>query len=270
MSKPILIFDSGLGGLTIYQALQKAMPELGWHYLADSARLPYGQLTEHELVYECAALIESYVKQTQVQLVVIACNTASTVVLDVLRSRLSIPIVGVVPAIKPAAKLSTTGRIALLATAATIQRAYIDELIRKFASNCQVQKIACPEWVHMAEAKYRYGCTDERQIHQLLETVHPMVDTLVLGCTHFPILHAEIAACFSKKMHIIDSSDAIVRRVRSLVTPQKGNPVSVYADTGHIDTSLIKKLSAEGFTEILSIDKAAPQDNAVMGSIITA
>jgi glutamate racemase len=267
MSKPILIFDSGLGGLTIYQALQQAMPGFAYHYLADSARLPYGLLTEQALTEGCVALIETYVKQNQVQLAVIACNTASTAILDVLRNRLSIPIVGVVPAIKPAAELSASGCIALLATAATIQRPYTDELIEKFASHCRVQKIACPELVHMAEEKYRYGYADTIQLQRLLGEVDPLVDTLVLGCTHFPILQTEISACFSKKMRIVDSREAIVRRVRSLVGSQTEHPVSVYTDTSAVDSALFEKLVAKGFTKITSSFKAAPQKKREVGSL---
>ncbi|MCL1076239.1 glutamate racemase [Shewanella dokdonensis] len=218
MSHTILVFDSGVGGLSVLQEIRKLLPGQHYHYLFDNARLPYGELGEAELIRGCVALIEPMVKQLNADIVVIACNTASTLVLPTLRQSLGIPVVGVVPAIKPAAQLSKLHHIGLLATPGTIKREYTHELIRRFAEDCRVELFGSSELVMLAEQKIAGMPIAPQQLQKLLAPItQSTLDVLVLGCTHFPMLKAEIAQALGAGVTLLDSGEAIARRVKELL-----------------------------------------------------
>lgn len=220
MSKSVLVFDSGVGGLTVYDEIRQLLPGLRYLYVFDNARFPYGELPADELVSRCVAVIHSVVTQHPVDLVVIACNTASTQVLPALRAMLSIPVVGVVPAIKPAAQISRNGCIGLLATPATISRPYIDRLIENHAAHVKVLRCGSTELVHQAERKLAGLPVEQEKIEAVLHhwrSGKEVPDTLVLGCTHFPLLKAEIAKVLPE-VKLIDSGRAIARRVHELLS----------------------------------------------------
>lgn len=224
MSKSVLVFDSGVGGLTVYDEIRQLLPGLHFLYVFDNARFPYGELPTDELVSRCVAVISRVVALHPVDLVVIACNTASTQVLPALRAILPMPVVGVVPAIKPAAKLSLNACIGLLATPATISRPYIDQLIASHAAHVQVLRCGSTELVLQAERKLSGLPVEQEKIEATLrhwrgETSQP--DTLVLGCTHFPLLKDEIAKVLPK-VRLVDSGSAIARRVHELLVTQGG------------------------------------------------
>ncbi|AQS40499.1 glutamate racemase [Shewanella psychrophila] len=217
MSKPILVFDSGIGGLTILDEIRQALPNENYLYLFDNARLPYGELGEQELISGCLSLITGFVQEESVSMVIIACNTASTLILPSLRAVLNIPVVGVVPAIKPAALLSRNKHIGLLATPGTIKRAYTHELIDQFASGCTVELYASSELVMLAEQKAAGNPITQHQLAQILRPIHQSeLDTLVLGCTHFPILKREMQEYLGDKVLLLDSGKAVAARVLTL------------------------------------------------------
>lgn len=218
--KQILIFDSGVGGLSVFEQIIKKNREMDCIYLFDNAYFPYGELEDAFLIERLTGLLLACVEKHDILLIVIACNSASTVALEALRAHLSIPVVGVVPAIKPAAQLTKNGVIGLLATPATIKRHYTDLLINEFAEDVTVLKIGSTALVKMAEQKL---CGIEIQTNTLLAELKPWLnlavqpDTLVLGCTHFPLLKDEITASFSSNVQLVDSGQAIAKRVEQLL-----------------------------------------------------
>lgn len=219
-SAPILIFDSGVGGLTIHAAIAARLSHENYVYACDNAAFPYGPKPEEELVQRVHDVLDALIAQYAPKLLVVACNTASTVALPRLRQHYTLPIVGVVPAIKPAAQLSKTKIIGLLATPGTVRRAYTEQLIRDFAADCTVIKVGSSELVHSAEAKLRGAAVDIEQLRTLMRPFFDpsqSVDTIVLGCTHFPLLKEELAAAAPHAVDWVDSGAAIAERVVSLL-----------------------------------------------------
>lgn len=219
MSKTVLVFDSGVGGLSIYEPICRQLPEHNYLYAFDNACFPYGELSERRLVERCCQVIAAVLARHAVDLVVIACNTASTYVLPALRQMLTIPVVGVVPAIKPAACVTRNGCIGLLATPGTVARSYTHRLIQEFAAHRQVLLCGTTELVVQAERKLM-GLAVEMPV--LAEVLAPwqqgdyQPDTLVLGCTHFPLLKEEIASLLPDVL-LVDSGDAVAQRVCHLL-----------------------------------------------------
>jgi glutamate racemase len=229
-----MLCDSGVGGLSICPPLLSYLPNAHVTYLADFEGFPYGTRSEASLRNRVLALIEPLMEQVQPDVLVVACNTASTLLLPELRAVLHIPIVGVVPAIKPAATLSETKSIGLLATPATISRPYIDQLITDFASDCQVVKLGSSRLVELAENWLFGQAINEVELKQIIrpfwENSSTPVDVIVLGCTHFPLIinNLQQASQTFVEQGLIwqDSGDAIARRVSSLL---KSNSTSTIA-----------------------------------------
>ena len=216
----ILIIDSGVGGLSIWHEIRALIPASHVCYVADNGAYPYGTLEESVLIQRLLELLPVLEQRYQPDIIVIACNTASTVVLDPLRAQTQTPIIGVVPAIKPAAVLSQTRHIALLATPGTVKRQYIDHLMSEFGNGCQLTRIGSNELVHEAEQKLRSLPVDLNTITQVLSVLNAEesnIDVLVLGCTHFPILEEEIRNILPPGTQIVDSGKAIARRAHSLL-----------------------------------------------------
>lgn len=218
MVAPILVFDSGVGGLTIVEAIAAALPGAPLVYACDNAAFPYGPKPEDELVDRVHAVLDALVKRFAPRLLVVACNTASTVALPRLRSHYSLPVVGVVPAIKPAGRLTRNRVIGLLATPGTVRRPYTDQLIAEFAADCTVVRVGSSELVLAAEQKLRGEPVDAGLLRELLRPIlEAGADTVVLGCTHFPLLRAELEAAAGRSLSWVDSGEAIARRVRDLL-----------------------------------------------------
>jgi glutamate racemase len=218
----IAIYDSGVGGLSIYQNVIAQCPQHDYLFISDNQAFPYGNKSADELLGRVQAVVRTLNTHFSIDILIVACNTASTIVLPHLRREFSFHIIGVVPAIKPAAELSATHRIALLATPATIDRDYTKSLINKFAPHCQVTCIGSSELVLLAEQKLTQGTVDENKIEAILEPVlsNPEIDVLVLACTHFPLLKAEIESIFERRQRevtVVDSGAAIANRVSSLI-----------------------------------------------------
>ena len=208
-SKPtILFFDSGVGGLSVYQEVKQLLPDYHYLYCFDNAYFPYSEKPEDGIVERTLKICQR-----------IACNTASTVVLPVLRKHFSIPIVGTVPAIKPAAEQTQSKHIGLLATKGTVKRQYLSDLIDKYASFCQVEKIGSTTLVELAERKLHGYPIDLNEIKSELSEWQnmPDLDAVVLGCTHFPLIKSEIQQCLPQVKYFIDSGAAIAKRVKSLL-----------------------------------------------------
>lgn len=217
----ILVFDSGVGGLSVAREIQQRLPWLPLVYASDNGFFPYGTKGEAELIARVDLVIHKLLAHYPADILVVACNTASTLTLPHLRRHLSLPIVGVVPAIKPAAQHTRTGVIGLLATPATVARPYTHELIREHASQCKVLTLGSSELVEIAEQKLRGAPLDAQHIKAIAQRLlqqegAKQMDKLVLACTHFPLLKAELAPLLPAGIDMIDSGEAIARRVEHL------------------------------------------------------
>ncbi len=231
---PLLFFDSGVGGLSVLGPTRALLPNAPIVYAADSAGFPYGTKTEAELAERVPDLLKRLVDKVQPRLAVIACNTASTIALDHARAALDIPVVGTVPAIKPAAEISQSRVIGVLGTDATVRQPYVDDLAARFAADCTVVRHGSARMVELAEAKLggaRVTADDVREaIRPLLDNA-PDMDVMVLACTHFPLLAEEIAVA-APGVALIDGGPGIARRIAHLtesqpwpVTPPPGRAI---------------------------------------------
>jgi glutamate racemase len=218
---PIGVFDSGAGGLTILSALQQELPDEHYIYLGDTAHCPYGVRSEAEIteltVNACRLLVEQGVK-----LIVVACNTASQAALNTLRATFSLPFVGVVPAVKPAARATRRGRIGVAATNQAAQATYLRHLIEDFAEGIQVYAVGCPELVELVELGELDGPRVEEALTRALQPLLTEgIDVLVLGCTHFPALRPAVERVVGKQVQVIDSGAAIARRTHSVLDAER-------------------------------------------------
>jgi glutamate racemase len=222
---PLLIFDSGVGGLTVLDAMRALLPDAPVIYAADNAGLPYGTKSEAEIATRVAGLLGRMTERFRPRLVCIACNTASTIALGMVREVLEVPIVGTVPAIKPAAALTRTGVIGLLGTEATIRQGYVDRLEAEFAADKTLLRHAAPELVAAAEARLRGEPVDAAVFARAAQGLRDQakgtaIDTVVLACTHFPLLAGDLAAAFGPGVRFVDGADGIARRIAFLTRGQ--------------------------------------------------
>lgn len=204
----VLVFDSGVGGLSVYDEVRQLLPDLHYLYAFDNAGFPYGEKSETFIVDRVVAIVEAITRSYPLSLVIIACNTASTVSLPALRERFAFPVVGVVPAIKPAARLTRNGVVGLLATRATVRRPYTHELVSQFAGSCKIEMLGSAELVELAEAKLHgaeVALDEVRRIVQPWLRMAEPPDTVVLGCTHFPLLREELQQVLPEGTRLIDS-----------------------------------------------------------------
>lgn len=217
----ILVFDSGIGGLSVSACIRQRLPYAEQVYVADNAGFPYGDQHESVVVRRCQRLIAEALRIFPCDVIVVACNTASTVALPDLRAMTSIPVVGVVPAVKPAAACSRNRRIGVLATPATIRRPYLEELIREFAADCQVERIGHPQLVRWIEDSVIGHDLPQPLLYEALQPFRAAsVDTVVLGCTHYPLIREQLQACLPEVRFWVDSGDAIARRTEWLLGQQ--------------------------------------------------
>jgi glutamate racemase len=220
--RPLLVFDSGVGGLSVLAAIRKRLPAAPVVYVADSAGYPYGTKSAAEIEARVPALLGRLAERFDPELVVIACNTASTIALDAVRAALDLPIVGTVPAIKPAAALSRTRAIGVLGTEATVRQPYVDRLAAEFAADCTIVRHGSAELVDLAEAKLRGETAEASAYRAILDAMYARpggaeIDTIVLACTHFPLVAEELAAASSRPVTFVDGSEGIARRAAWLM-----------------------------------------------------
>lgn len=272
----VVVFDSGVGGLSICQALCQQWPELTIRYLMDNAAFPYGLQQDGELLERVLRLCSGAVARWQPDLIVMACNTASTLTLPTLREHLTIPVIGVVPAIKVAAKASNGRPIGLLATPATVNRPYIDDLINAFAPDLTVRKLGSEALVRWAESRVRSphsgaastGNDAVCDVHTL-EAIHDHLDGwlhtpeplshVVLGCTHFPLLTASLHTLWPH-IHWVDSTEAIAKRMCDVLSQRESpTPTDISLTSGfhlyqtHMDDDVNALVAFIGrFTKVMS------------------
>ena len=223
----ILVFDSGLGGLTVLREIVRTRPDARYVFVADDAFFPYGHHGEEQLIARVVPLMGDLIAAHAPDLVVIACNTASTLVLSHLRAAYTVPFVGTVPAIKPACASSRSRRVSVLGTKGTVKREYTQALIRDFAQGCEVTLVGSADLASLAEAALNGGTVDD---HEIAAEIAPCfvadagdnpvrTDTVVLACTHYPLLMERLAALAPWPVDWIDPAPAIARRVADLLGP---------------------------------------------------
>jgi glutamate racemase len=221
----ILVFDSGLGGLTVQREIAKARPDAHYVYVADDVFFPYGQHSEQALIDRVVPLMGELIAAHRPDMVVIACNTASTIVLNDLRAAYQVPFVGTVPAIKPACAGSLSKRVSVLGTSGTVKREYTQTLIREFGAGCIVTLVGSAHLASLAEAALGGGggeiteaaIFDEIAPCFVQDAAGARTDTIVLACTHYPLLQNELTRLAPWKVTWIDPAPAIARRVVGLI-----------------------------------------------------
>lgn len=233
---PIGVFDSGAGGLTILSALRQELPQEDYIYIGDTAHCPYGVRDDAEIA-ELTTNACRFLVQQGVKIIVIACNTASQAALNVVRSTFDVPFVGVVPAVKPAARATKRGRIGVAATNQAVKAVYLHHLIEDFAAGVQVYAVGCPELVTLVEHGELDGPIVEETLHHVL---HPLlsknIDVLVLGCTHFPAMRSAIEHVVGTNVLVIDSGAAVARRTHAVLdTEALVRPASANAGMGTLN-----------------------------------
>ena len=258
-ARPLLVFDSGVGGLSVLGPIRVLLPAAPIVYAADSAGFPYGTKTETQIEVRVPALLGRLAERYDPRLVVIACNTASTIALDTVRGALDLPVVGTVPAIKPAAALSKTRAIGVLGTDATVVQPYVDRLADEFASDCVVVRHGSAELVELAEAKLRGEPADAEAYRRILGDLlarpgGERIDTVVLACTHFPLVEEELEAAAPRPLAFVDGKEGIARRtawlMRDVEWPETaGEGIAVF--TGRADVEAYRDgLARFGLTRI--------------------
>jgi glutamate racemase len=221
-SPTIIVFDSGLGGLTVHREVAKARPDARFIYIADDAFFPYGRQDESRLVNRVLQVFDELIAAHRPDLVVVACNTASTLVLPQLRARFGVPFVGTVPAIKPACAASRSRLVSVLGTEATVQREYTRTLIRDFANGCAITLVGSPRLAELAEAALQSETVADSDIAReiapcFVEASGARTDTVVLACTHYPLLLEQINRLASWRVTFLDPAPAIARRAAELL-----------------------------------------------------
>jgi glutamate racemase len=258
---PLLFFDSGVGGLTVLGPTLELLPNAPVVYAADSAGFPYGKRSEAEIASRVPALLGRLVERFQPRLAVIACNTASTIALEHVRSALDLPVVGTVPAIKPAAEMSKTRVIGVLGTEATVRQRYVDDLAEKFAADCTIVRYGSPELVALAEAKL---AGQEVSVQAVRAAALPLfdakggdrIDTVVLACTHFPLLQDELEQAFAEVSYV-DGARGIARRIAWLTReqpwPQEPVGGTIIYTGADGERPLLSVLARYGLTEVKTL-----------------
>jgi glutamate racemase len=224
-ARPILFFDSGVGGLSVLGEARRMLPQASLVYVADSAGFPYGTRSEAEIAARVPALLGRLAERYDPRLIVIACNTASTIALPAVRAALDVPIVGTVPAIKPAAAISQTRTIGVLGTDATVRQPYVDRLAAEFATDCTVIRHGSAALVALAEAALHGQETSDADYRAVLDGLFGQpggsdIDVIVNACTHFPLVVDRLAAVAPRPVTFVDGSAGIARRIAALTNDQ--------------------------------------------------
>jgi glutamate racemase len=260
---PILFFDSGVGGLSVVGPARALLPTAPFVYAADSAGFPYGTKSEGEIAARVPALLGRLVERYRPRLVVIACNTASTIALSAVRNALDVPVVGTVPAIRPAALISKTRVIGVLGTEATVRQPYVDRLSAEFASDCTVIRHGSAALVTVAEGHLR----GEPVAHDaVVAAIAPLfaapagarIDTVVLACTHFPLIADALTAASPHPVNFVDGSAGIARRIAVLTAAQPWpamlrDGIALFTRMSDAERALAPALRQRGFGTLASL-----------------
>ena len=252
---PILVFDSGIGGLSVLDAIRAILPAHQCIYVADDAAFPYGEWEEAALIDHILQVMDGLVEAYAPRAIVIACNTASTLVLPALRERFSMPIVGTVPAIKPAAARTRSGVISVLATPGTIARDYTRQLIAQFAAGVHVELVASRRLAGIAEELLQGGAVDPEIVRAeiapcFIETEKGKTDIAVLGCTHYPFLIPQMSAVAPWPVEWLDPAPAIAQRLAAVIAEDariaEGDGFSLFTSGTAMPPALAAMLRARG------------------------
>jgi glutamate racemase len=258
----ILVFDSGLGGLTVFSEVRQARPDARFIYAADDAGFPYGRLSEAALIDRVLAVMARLVDAHAPDLVVIACNTASTMVLRALRERFAVPFVGTVPAIKPAAALSRSKRISVLATPGTVAREYTRDLVATYAAGCEVTLVGSPRLAGITEAELSGSPAPDAEIAAEIAPAFVAdeggrTDVVALACTHYPLLLPRLRALAPWPVTWLDPAPAIARRVVQLLgAPARAHEqededaTAVFTGGAGVTPALRAALAARGLSRV--------------------
>lgn len=259
----VLVFDSGVGGLSVVSEIRSRLPEAYLSYAADDAFRPYGNKTEAQLRARLPGLLATLVNMLDPHALVVACNTASTTALAPIRAAIDIPVIGVVPAIKPAAEYSLTRAIGVLGTPGTVRRKYVDDLIADFAPDCHLLLQGSVRLVTEAEKKLSGQAVDMTVIR---EEIAPLftgrigadVDVVVLACTHFPLLRDELRLAVRQSVKWIDSGEAIARRLESVLLEVAHGTLPSHTQSAfligpNIDATRAKAFAEFGFSRTIGL-----------------
>lgn len=234
--RPVLVFDSGIGGLTVLREARVLMPGRHFVYVADDAGFPYGAWEEVALQRRIVDLFGGLIEAHDPEIAVIACNTASTLVLDALRTAFpGTPFVGTVPAIKPAAERTRSGLVSVLATPGTVKRQYTRDMITQWASKCHVRLVGSNNLAGLAETYMRQGFVDEEAVRAeiapcFVDRDGRRTDIVVLACTHYPFLVNRMRKTAPWPVDWLDPAEAIARRALSLLPDAQGAEIAQLAD----------------------------------------
>ena len=260
---PILFLDSGVGGLSVLAPTRALLPQAPVVYVADSAGYPYGTKSEAEIAARVPALLGRLVERYRPRLVVIACNTASTIALAEVRAALNLPVVGTVPAIRPAALLTESRVIGVLGTDATLRQAYVDDLARRFAADCTVVRHGSAALVALAEAELHGRPQPDSAYRDVLAGLFGQaggdrIDVVVNACTHFPLVAHRLANAAPHPVRFVDGGEGIARRVAHLTREQDWPAVvppgvAVFTRRDAATDALAPALARFGLSEIESL-----------------
>ncbi len=232
----ILVFDSGIGGLSVLREARMLMHEHTFVYVGDDAGFPYGDWDGEALTRRMEGLFDTLIQTYRPHLAIVACNTASTLIMPALRTRFDLPFVGIVPAIKPAAERTASGLITVLATPGTIQRPYTQELVRQFASHRQVTMVGATRLARLAEEHMQGRSIDTRVLQAeidpcFVERDGKRTDIITLGCTHYPFLVNEMRKLAPWPVDWLDPAEAVARQARAVLASVSDDSVGPL-DTG--------------------------------------
>lgn len=234
-SNKIALFDSGVGQLSVYLEIKKLLPRENFVIFADQKNMPYGEKSPAQIKKYVTEALEFLIKNHRIKMMILACNTATVLALDQLRKNFSIPIIGVVPAIKPAAEISKSKRIVNMSTPATAKSPYLDKLVKKYAKNCKLLKLGCPGLENAIET------LSQKEIVKMVKKYAKEInnynpDVVVLGCTHYPLVKKQLKDNLNAGIYILDSGEAIARQASKVLmeSGQTSNTKSenIYFTTG--------------------------------------
>jgi len=214
--RPIGIFDSGLGGLTILKTLNQTLPRENLIYFGDTMNVPYGSKSK-QTVTRFSLAIARFLEQQPVKLIVVACNTASALALPQLQKQISVPVLGVIePGAQKAFEQTRNGKIAVLATEATVRSLSYKKALQKLNKKLSITQQACPVFVPLIEEGWLHPAAGEQIIADYLRPIIKSgADTVILGCTHYPVIKHRIARQLDKKVRLVDSAEAVAEKVKN-------------------------------------------------------
>ncbi len=245
--RPIIFIDSGVGGLPYLDWVRKKLPDENLVYVADNANFPYGEKSVEEIRKALVFTVKTLIDSLNPRFIVIACNTASVTTLSTLRKLYKIPFVGVVPAVKTAAEKYPGRTIGILATSRTVENKYLDDLIKRFASDCNIVRHSEKYLVDFIENKHLFSSRDERRnvIKNAVEKFKAMnISSLILGCTHFVFLEEDFKREFGNDIEVVDSREGVAKQIYRILEKEGSN--SIKKDSGSF-FYITKKVNEENY-----------------------